>query len=282
MSLLAAAAIGGGASLLGQAFNAFSQNSTNKRQERFTREMYAKQRADSISDWHMQNAYNDPAAQMDRLKGAGLNPHLVYGKGADAQMGAPVRPTQSHSANFRAPQMDFGSVIANALNTKQLQSNIAQTDAQTDLIRQNTEAKQFDNKIREKIGLDRYVNQLDVKMRSANSNEIANIMQFDADFRSYYGYKGDEMADKHILADNKVNWNNSLMIKAKRAGIDKLVQDVENARKLGTLRDDQHTLNLIEQRIRDFQGNLTKLGVSPTTIQGIAVLTTVLRTLFGK
>jgi hypothetical protein len=178
--------------------------------------------------------------------------------------------------------MDFGSVISNALNTKQLQSNIAQTDAQTDLIKQNTEAKKFDNQIRENIGLDRYINQLDVKMRSANSTEVSNIMQFDSDFRAYYGYKGDEMSDKHILADNKVNWNNSLMIKAKQAGVDKLIQDVENAKKLGILRNDQHSLNLIEQKIRDFQGNLTKLGVSPTTIQGLALFTTILRTLFGK
>lgn len=276
------AVIGGGASLLSQAFNAFSQNKTNKRQERFAREMYAKQRADSLSDWNMQNAYNDPSAQMSRLQNAGLNPHLVYGNGADAQSQGAPKPVSSHSANFRPPQMDFGSVISNALNTKQLQSNIAQTDAQTDLIKQNTEAKKFDNQIRENIGLDRYVNQLDVKMRSANSTEVANIMQFDSDFRAYYAYKGDEMADKHVLADNKVNWNNSLMIKAKQAGVDKLVQDVENAKKLGILRNDQHSLNLIEQKIRDFQGNLTKLGVSPTTIQGLAVFTTILKTLFGK
>ena len=31
--------------------------------------------------WNMQNAYNTPKAQMQRLKDAGLNPALMYGQG---------------------------------------------------------------------------------------------------------------------------------------------------------------------------------------------------------
>ena len=31
--------------------------------------------------WNMQNAYNTPKAQMDRLRAAGLNPALMYGQG---------------------------------------------------------------------------------------------------------------------------------------------------------------------------------------------------------
>lgn len=32
--------------------------------------------------WNLNNAYNDPSAQMMRLKAAGLNPNLVYGSGS--------------------------------------------------------------------------------------------------------------------------------------------------------------------------------------------------------
>lgn len=35
-----------------------------------------------VAMWNMQNAYNTPAAQMERLKDAGLNPMLVYGNGS--------------------------------------------------------------------------------------------------------------------------------------------------------------------------------------------------------
>ncbi len=34
----------------------------------------------NIEFWNMQNAYNDPSAQMARLKQAGLNPNLIYGQ----------------------------------------------------------------------------------------------------------------------------------------------------------------------------------------------------------
>ena len=35
-----------------------------------------------IAQWHRENAYNSPTAQMERLRQAGLNPNLVYGGGA--------------------------------------------------------------------------------------------------------------------------------------------------------------------------------------------------------
>lgn len=34
-----------------------------------------------LNMWNLVNAYNDPAAQMERLQNAGLNPNLVYGGG---------------------------------------------------------------------------------------------------------------------------------------------------------------------------------------------------------
>lgn len=35
----------------------------------------------NLQMWNLNNAYNDPSAQMARLKAAGLNPNLVYGGG---------------------------------------------------------------------------------------------------------------------------------------------------------------------------------------------------------
>lgn len=40
-----------------------------------------KQFARNLEMWNLNNAYNDPAAQMERLQKAGLNPNLVYGGG---------------------------------------------------------------------------------------------------------------------------------------------------------------------------------------------------------
>lgn len=76
---LVPAIIAGGSSLLGGGLNALSTGNLNKKNRRFAREMYDRQRMDAYSDWQMQNEYNSPAAQMQRFEDAGLNRNLIYG-----------------------------------------------------------------------------------------------------------------------------------------------------------------------------------------------------------
>lgn len=82
---------------VGASINAISSAVQNKRSRRFSEHMYGVQRRDALADWRMQNEYNSPTMQMARLKQAGLNPNLVYGKGA-TQESAPIR-----SADFKNP-----------------------------------------------------------------------------------------------------------------------------------------------------------------------------------
>jgi hypothetical protein len=87
----------------------------------------------------MQNAYNDPAQQMSRLKKAGLNPNLVYGQsvsGATGQAGA-VAPSKA------APySMDLGTAANNAMAAYQ-------TSAQVNNVNMDTAQKAF------KLGIDK-------------------------------------------------------------------------------------------------------------------------------
>lgn len=133
--------------VLGNIFNASSQNKQNQASQAFSREMYGKQRADALSDWNMQNAYNDPSAQMQRLSSAGLNPNLVYGNGADAQSSSSVRSSNVESPTFKAPQVDVGGVVQSAMMTKQLQANIARTEAETERIKTDTQAMLYQNRM---------------------------------------------------------------------------------------------------------------------------------------
>lgn len=109
-----AAAVIGGAQLLGQGINAVSQGNTNKRTRRHQIYMYDRQRADSLADWNMMNEYNDPAAQMARLRNAGLNPNLVYGNGSVASDASMPRSSDTGSWNPQAPEVDLGSVAGSA------------------------------------------------------------------------------------------------------------------------------------------------------------------------
>lgn len=86
---------------------AISQGATNAKQRRWNEKMFNWQRNASLADWHMQNEYNSPTAQMARLREAGLNPHLVYGGGATTEAGA-VKPSSAPGWNPKAP--DFSGL----------------------------------------------------------------------------------------------------------------------------------------------------------------------------
>ena len=104
MPELLPAALSAGGNLLETGLNIWSTNRQNKLSREFSEKMYDKQFRDSIAFWNMQNAYNTPEAQMQRFENAGLNPHLIYGKGnagnAPALSIPDVKPAQFNSPDF--------------------------------------------------------------------------------------------------------------------------------------------------------------------------------------
>lgn len=56
-----------------------------------------------LNAWNLSNQYNTPKSQMERLKEAGLNPNLVYGKGIE-NVGKSTLP------GYDAPTADFSGV----------------------------------------------------------------------------------------------------------------------------------------------------------------------------
>jgi len=113
---LVAPLIMAGSALAGQGINAAQQSSMNRKTREWNEKMYGMQRQHALQDWDMQNAYNNPAAQMARLKAAGLNPHLIYG-GGPGNVSQPVRSTDTKSWNPTPPQFDLGQVAKSALFT---------------------------------------------------------------------------------------------------------------------------------------------------------------------
>lgn len=111
---VAAAAIAGGSSVLGQGINAYAQGKMNKKTRKWNEKMYQRQRQDNLADWAMQNEYNSPQAQMARLKAAGLNPALVYENGATNTAQA-VRGADTPQWNPKAPQFDLGTAAAQGI-----------------------------------------------------------------------------------------------------------------------------------------------------------------------
>lgn len=111
-------------------------------QQRFEREQADLQWQRAIEQRDYMNQYNSPSMQMKRFKEAGLNPHLIYGKG-----GSPGQQTQQ--PQYQKPSVDFSQVkpyqvpdvISNyqsiALNTAQLNNLNKDIDVKESLRKKN-------------------------------------------------------------------------------------------------------------------------------------------------
>lgn len=116
---LAIPLIAAGASVAGSIINNIGQ----RRAQKLANEQ-------NVKYWNLQNDYNSPTAQMQRLRSAGMNPAMMYGQSASGATGA----ASSIAPSKAAPR-------ENALSGQNLSmfSQIANTEAQTDnLRRQNT------------------------------------------------------------------------------------------------------------------------------------------------
>lgn len=91
------------------AINAYSTGRQNRKSRKFSREMYALQRQDALEFWNMQNEYNSPQAQMQRFQEAGLNPHLIYGRG-DSGSASAIQTPDVQAPQFRTPE--WGNAVA--------------------------------------------------------------------------------------------------------------------------------------------------------------------------
>lgn len=132
------AAVTAGAGLVGQGINAISQGSINKKTRQYNREMYAQQRKDAISDFNMQNAYNSPQAQMERLKSAGLNPNLVYGATAPGNSSGQIHSATPQGWSPKAPQFDLGSPMAQYFSIATQSAQLDNLQAINDKIKAET------------------------------------------------------------------------------------------------------------------------------------------------
>jgi hypothetical protein len=79
----------------------------------------------NIKFWQMQNAYNTPKQQMQRLKDAGLNPALIYGTSANTGVAGSVAPSRPAPYNVKDPTP---SALQSAMITSQVRLQNSQAN----------------------------------------------------------------------------------------------------------------------------------------------------------
>lgn len=120
--------IGAGASILGNVLTGANQARQNRLAREYADSRYNIERRDNLSDWAMQNDYNSPLSQMQRLRAAGLNPNLVYGQGAVANSTAPVKGADSQSWRPEATKVDLSGVGNSLMSYYNVKMQEAQID----------------------------------------------------------------------------------------------------------------------------------------------------------
>lgn len=68
----------------------------------------------SVQQWNAQNLYNSPEAQMARFKAAGLNPHLIYGRGNEGNASG-YPQYQPANLQYRIAAPEYGAAFASIL-----------------------------------------------------------------------------------------------------------------------------------------------------------------------
>lgn len=109
---------------------------SNRRQYKFQTQAMDKQLLQNKQLWDYQNAYNTPAAQMGRLRAAGLNPNLIYGQGAGGMNAGPIQGADVPVRQVAKPEV--GNSMLAYLSARQMDAQYEATRATTEAMRTRT------------------------------------------------------------------------------------------------------------------------------------------------
>jgi len=169
-----AALIGGAASALGSGANVVATGKMNKKTRAWNEKMYAIQQRDNLANWHLQNSYNSPEAQMARLQAAGLNPNLVYGNGT-VTGNTSSAPDTPHAMPYRpdAPNFDVPDVVGGYFNAKIQHQTLSNQKKQGDILA--LEAMEKAQDLRSKTNLNDYMESKGFTYKGEKERGDANL-----------------------------------------------------------------------------------------------------------
>lgn len=196
----AKAAIVGGVSALGSLSNLISQASNNKTLQKMQEEQFEHDK----KMWNLNNEYNTPLQQKNRLLDAGYNPLMMSGSVSTGNSNSPVKAPDV--PNLTAPQVDTQGVVNSILTNKQMEINQQQADTQekradtqnkVDIINASTNVKNIEQAIRESLS-----------RQNINEKQIENIL---ADIRQKDEItKGLQISNQYLAQEKEANIKESL------------------------------------------------------------------------
>lgn len=243
---------------------------TQKKQQQWAQKMYDQQRMHALQDWEMQNAYNSPAAQMQRLKDAGLNPHLVYGNGANATSGQMPRSSDAPNVSLDALKFEGSAPMLSQYYDTQVKQ------AQTDNLKAQTVTATEDAKLRAAQTLETYARTANTVQGTSKSEwelnlakELKNVT-IDAAKTNVAKMKADldyTVAENRRKADlhqgNLTAQQNDIKLQVQEM----ISQDLQQARTRTEIKniETQGRIMLSDEQIKQIELDLRKKNLTPNS-----------------
>jgi len=214
----------GGSDLLGSVFNYATQKKQLERQRQYDKYMTDYTYGKDLEMWNTMNKYNAPQAQMERLKVAGLNPNLVYGKGAVGNTTAQLPKYNKPSGGFvTAPPVQSPDVLGKYLNVSMNQAQLRNIEAQSNYTtsKTSTEAliqaqKDIDNQIKNyKLQTDKAIYDLqhNTYIGKKGMSEAVSYYRYSIDQQRILNDRKNELAEAQrrlALANTKLATQNTV------------------------------------------------------------------------
>lgn len=138
----------------------------------------AKQYKYSMDSWNKTNEYNSPAAQMQRLTDAGLNPNLAAGNASAGGNASPAPSMQAVTPNFSGTANDsiaMGQFFQNAVRNAQEVANLKKENEKKDAEISSINANTANTELLTKYQLFKYNNMLPIESKKLRE-ELNNIV----------------------------------------------------------------------------------------------------------
>lgn len=173
----------------------------------------------NLEQWNRENAYNNPAAQMARMKAAGLNPDLAYGQqnlaAASPEMTAGEAATPADMSGI-ASRQTIGDAMAQFNQARLAEAQVKLVEAQANKTDAETEGQHSTNKILES----------DANFRDAINSGTVKLNNVTIEVSK----KGMELTDEQIAKLRKDCQQIDQSIEQSRAVVDEIRQKISNLR----------------------------------------------------
>lgn len=273
MGPLAAAGIAAGISALGTGGQFMATSKLNRKTMNWNNQQALRARDWALQDYAMQNEYNSPKAQMQRLKEAGLNPHLVYGNGADAT-GANM-PTPPQATTGRLENVDVQGGVNSALGAYQdIQSRTLQNNllkAQTTIAEREAQLKEIQGEAMKLGILDKTFDyQFKQELKPYNlqfkKEQVSSLQQniMESLTRMSNSTWQNNMSQTRLMSDMDSAQLQRMIMRISanksKAEIDQIRQNIENMKKTGHWQE-------LQNKIQENLGNLNLSSNDPAVFK---------------